>query len=194
MTASSVVSEGLLEPAEQPTYGSGQRLRASEPVYLDLLGFLWDEASTLDKNDLAGWLDFLDPHILYTMPVRVTRRRDTGSEFHAAMMHLDEEYSSLKFRVKRFLETQAWSEDPPSRTRRFVTGVRVYKTDTDGDYDVSSSLLLTRTQDDDYRVDIVTAEREDRIRLGDNHAPRLVRRQILIDQSTVGTPNLAIFL
>ena len=110
------------------------------------------------------------------------------------MMHLDEEYSSLKFRVKRFLETQAWSEDPPSRTRRFVTGVRVYKTDTDGDYDVSSSLLLTRTQDDDYRVDIVTAEREDRIRLGDNHAPRLVRRQILIDQSTVGTPNLAIFL
>jgi len=175
-------------------FGTGRRVPMTEPLYLELLGFIWDEAATLDRDDLAGWLQFLDEDLVYTMPVRVTRRRAIGSEFHPDMMHFDETYHSIRFRIRRFLETTAWSEDPPSRARRSVTSVRVWQTDEPSVYEVASSLVLLRTQDDDYRVDIVTAERQDRVRMGADRTFTLLRRQILLDQSTVGTPNLAIFL
>jgi 3-phenylpropionate/cinnamic acid dioxygenase small subunit len=109
-------------------------------------------------------------------------------------MHFDENYHSLSFRIRRFLETTAWSEDPPSRVRRSVTGVRVFATATPGEFDVASSLVLIRTQDDDYQMDIVTAERQDRLRFVGPLDVELCRRRILLDQSTVSTPNLAIFL
>jgi 3-phenylpropionate/cinnamic acid dioxygenase small subunit len=176
------------------TFGQGRRLRPSEPAYLELLGFLWDEAAVLDRDDLTAWLELLDRDLVYTMPVRVTKMRCDASEFASGMMHFDEDRSSLAFRIKRFQETQAWSEDPPSRVRRFVTGVIAYESALSGDYDVSSSLLLVRTQDDDFRVDLVTAERRDLVRVRSDGSATLARRQILVDQSTIGTHNLAIFL
>jgi 3-phenylpropionate/cinnamic acid dioxygenase small subunit len=175
------------------TFGAGRRLRPTEPAFLELLGFLWDEATLLDHDDLLGWRALHAPDISYTMPVRVTRKRNTGSEFHDQMMHLDEDYNSLGFRIRRFEETNAWAEDPPSRTRRFVTNVRAFETDLAGEYDVSSALLLTRNQDDDYRVDIVTAERQDRLRSDGTGGFRIARRVVLVDQATIGTPNLAVF-
>jgi 3-phenylpropionate/cinnamic acid dioxygenase small subunit len=163
-------------------------------MYLELLGFLWEESATLDRDDLLGWLALLADDLVYTMPVRVTRKRNTGSEFDPEMMHFDEDIDSLRFRIRRFLETTAWSEDPPSRVRRSVTAVRAFATDDPDEYDVSSSLVLVRTQDDDFRLDVVTAERLDRIRDEGDLTFKLARRQILLDQSTVSTPNLAIFL
>jgi 3-phenylpropionate/cinnamic acid dioxygenase small subunit len=183
-----------VEGVTNSTFGQGRRLRATEPAYMELLGFLWEEAAVLDRDDLTAWMELLDQDLVYTMPVRVTKVRGDGSEFGSDMMHFDEDRSSLAFRIKRFQETQAWSEDPPSRVRRFVTGVIAYESGRSGDYDVSSSLLLVRTQDDDFRVDLVTAERRDVVRVRNDGSSTLVRRQILVDQSTVGTPNLAIFL
>jgi 3-phenylpropionate/cinnamic acid dioxygenase small subunit len=175
-------------------FGRGPQLRPSDPMYLELLGFLWEESATLDRDDLLGWLALLADDLVYTMPVRVTRKRNTGSEFDPEMMHFDEDIDSLRFRIRRFLETTAWSEDPPSRVRRSVTAVRAFATDDPDEYDVSSSLVLVRTQDDDFRLDVVTAERLDRIRDEGDLTFKLARRQILLDQSTVSTPNLAIFL
>ncbi|MCU1458770.1 MAG: hypothetical protein JWL73_2862 [Actinomycetia bacterium] len=185
-------STGKRSPFE--SFGRGERVRPSDPVYLEILGFLWDEAATLDQDDLTEWLSLLDEDITYIMPVRVTRKRGTGSEFDPAMMHFDEDIASLRFRVRRFLETTAWSEDPPSRVRRTVTAVRVYRTDAPHEFEVTNSLLLVRTQDDDYRLDIVTAERRDRVRRYGDDSFKLAQRTILLDQATVSTPNLAIFL
>ncbi|MFA5495615.1 MAG: 3-phenylpropionate dioxygenase, partial [Porticoccaceae bacterium] len=58
----------------------------------------------------------------------------------------------------------------------------------------TSSLLLIRTQDDDYRTDLVTAERFDLIRKLPDSSYRLLDRKILADQTTIGTHNLAVFL
>jgi phthalate 3,4-dioxygenase beta subunit len=180
-------------PGRNAGFATGRKLRYTDPRYLELLGFAWDEAATLDHNDLDGWLDLLTADVTYVMPVRVTRRRGAGSEIHPEMVHLDEDHASLAFRIRRLTTTKAWSEDPPSRTRRFVTGVMAYETDEPDEFDVASSLLLMRNQDDDYRVDIVTAEREDRVRFVGGE-PRLARRLVLCDQATIGTPNLAVFL
>lgn len=180
--------------AGEPPFGVGVRLRAADKRYMEALEFLWEEAATLDRDDLLGWRDLLDPAIRYRMPVCLTRKRGSGESFETEAMHYDEDFGSLGFRIRRFLETQAWAADPPSRARRFVTGVRVWEGRGEGIYDVGSSLLLVRTTDDDYRTDLLTAERQDRLRVSADGAVRLLERKILCDQTTIGTHNLAIFL
>src|ERR1700749_206841 len=157
-------------------FGSGRRLHATEPRYLELLSFLWDEAAVLDHDDLSGWRDLLETEIRYRMPVCVTRSRRGGGSFETEAVHFDEDYASLCFRIRRFLETQAWAADPPTRARRFVTGVRAWEGRGRGVYDVASSLLLVRTSDDDFKTDLVTAERSDRIRFDAEGAARLLER------------------
>lgn len=177
-----------------PGFGEGRRLRATEERYLEVLEFLWEEAAVLDRDDLIGWKGMLDEAISYRMPVCVTRKRRSGESFETETMHFDEDYLSILFRIRRFEETQAWAADPPTRTRRFVTSVRAWEGSGAGIYDVTSSLLLIRSTDDDYRTDLVTAERFDRVRFVDAGAPRLLERKIIADQSTIGTHNLAVFL
>lgn len=178
----------------RPDFGNGRRLRATEPRYLELLEFLWDEAAVLDRDDLSGWKAMLDEAIVYRMPVCVTRKRRSGESYETATMHFDEDYLSIAFRIRRFEETQAWAADPPTRTRRFVTGIRAWESSGPRVFDVTSSLLLIRSTDDDYRTDLVTAERFDRIRFTPEGAPLLLERRIVADQSTIGTHNLAVFL
>lgn len=176
------------------SFGEGRRLRPTEGRYLELLDFLWEEAAVLDRDNLLGWKDMLDKAIIYRMPVCVTRKRRSGESYETETMHFDEDYLSICFRIRRFEETQAWAADPPTRTRRFVTGVRAWEAAGAGLYDVTSSLLLIRSTDDDYRTDLLTAERFDRIRVADDGSARLVERKIIADQSTIGTHNLAVFL
>lgn len=189
----------ILHQAQQPDasqlpFGAGRRLRATEPRYLEVLEFLWDEAAILDRDDLGGWKAMLDEAIVYRMPVCVTRKRNSGESFETPTMHFDEDYLSIAFRIRRFTETQAWAADPPTRTRRFVTGVRAWESSAADTVEVTSSLLLVRSADDDYRTDLVTAERFDRIRFTADGTPRLLERKIVADQTTIGTHNLAVFL
>lgn len=172
----------------------GRRIRASEPKYLEVLDFLWEEAATLDRHDLLQWKAMLDREVRYRMPVCVTRRRGTGESYETEAVHFDEDYLSLSFRIRRIEETLAWAMDPTPRIRRFVTSVRLWETDEPAIYDVASSLLLIRTSEDDYRTDLITAERTDRLRALSDGTFLLRERKIVADQSTIGTHNLAMFL
>lgn len=185
--------EPPLEPVDF-AFAKGRRLRATEPLYLELLSFLWEEAAVLDHDDLSEWKRMLDPEISYRMPVCVTRKRKKVEGYVTEAMHFDEDFHSLSFRVRRFEETQAWAADPPSRSRRFVTGIRAWEASRPGVFDVVSSLLLLRSADDDFKTDLVTAERFDRIRLYPDETMKLLERRIVADQTTIGTHNLAIFL
>lgn len=192
MTEGSILAEKRKPGASD--FGSGRRVRATEPRYLEVLDFLWEEAALLDRDDLVGWRELLAAEVRYRMPVCVTRGRKSGGAYETEAMHFDEDYSSLCFRIRRLLETQAWASDPPTRARRFVTSVRAWESRSEAVYDVTSSLLLVRSSDDDFRTDIVTAERFDRIRFSPEGAAHLLERKIIADQTTIGTHNLAVFL
>ncbi len=189
-----ILKHDQMGEAGAPVFGKGRRLRATEPRYMEVLDFLWEEAAILDRDDLIGWKAMLDEAIVYRMPVCVTRKRHSGESFETPTMHFDEDYLSIAFRIRRFVETQAWAADPPTRTRRFVTGVRVWAGETSDVFDVTSSLLLVRSTDDDYRTDILTAERFDRVRFLPDGRLLLRDRKIVADQTTIGTHNLAVFL
>ena len=108
------------------------------------------------------------------------------------MDHFREDRYSLEKRVERFETDHAWTEDPPSRTRRFVTNIRVWATD-DGGLVAKSYLLLFRSRGDVRQPDWVSAERADVLRRADDGL-RIAQRLIVVDESVLRTQNLAVFL
>ena len=109
------------------------------------------------------------------------------------MSHWDENKYSLSRRVARFLTEHAWTEDPPSRLRHYVTNVRVFLSSVEDELIVDSAVLLFRSRGDVNEPSIISAHREDVLRrVGDDL--QLARRVIMVDESVLRTQNLAIFL
>jgi 3-phenylpropionate/cinnamic acid dioxygenase small subunit len=172
-----------------------ERVHAGEPAYFELVEFLEDEAHALDENDLLGWLGRMEPDMQYQMPVRTTRDRTDGSEFSTGMYLFDEDITTLGIKVTRLAATQsAWAEKPPSRTRRFVTNIRIFRRSGEmEEYQVTSSLLVTRNRYQESQLEFLSATREDVIRRTEDGL-RIAARTIYADQATIGMQNLAIFL
>ena len=96
-------------------------------------------------------------------------------------------------RVLRLETEYAWAEDPPSRSRHFVTNVQVAPGDSGDEFEVTSNLLLYRTRGDVATYDILSGERKDVLRrAGDGF--RLAKRVVLLDQTTIMTHNLALIM
>ena len=170
---------------------SGRPLPYTDPRHQEAHQFLVEEAALLDAADYAGWLGLLTEDVRYLMPVRVTTARGAGFDSLADMAHFDENLYSLRKRVQRFATEHAWTEDPPSRTRHFVTNVRTFKADQD--LLVESAVLLFRSRGDTREADLVSAGRTDLLRVTDGGL-RLARREITVDESVLRTQNLAVFL
>jgi 3-phenylpropionate/cinnamic acid dioxygenase small subunit len=159
----------------------------------DIQAWLYDEADLLDARRWREWLALLAHDVRYRMPVAVTvDRRSAGTLVGGAMVHLDEDRYSLEKRVERLEGGHAWTEDPPSRTRRFVTNVRAHLADS-GEIDVDSYVLLYRSRADDRPAEILSAARRDRLRPAGG-GWLLARREITIDDAVLRMQNLALFL
>ena len=154
--------------------------------------FLVEEAALLDAADYAGWLDLLCEDIRYLMPARVTTARGAGFDTLADMGHFDEDRYALRKRVQRLAGDYAWTEDPPSRTRHFVTNVRTFR-GADPELRVESAMLLFRSRGDTREADLVSAGRTDLLRETEQGL-RLARREIRVDEAVLRTQNLAVFL
>jgi 3-phenylpropionate/cinnamic acid dioxygenase small subunit len=155
--------------------------------------FLVDEAYLLDAQQYEAWLDTLTDDIRYVMPVRVTTARGAAFDTSPGMAHFDEDKYSLRQRVARFATEHAWTEDPPSRLRHFITNVRTFATDDDMHLDVESAELLFRSRGDVNDSALVSCGRKDLLRRC-NGSWKLARRNIIADESVLRMQNLAVFL
>jgi len=171
---------------------AGRPLPYGDPAHLAARQFLVEEAALLDAADYAGWLDLLCEDIRYLMPVRVTTARGAGPGTLAGMGHFDEDMYALRKRVQRLATDHAWTEDPPSRTRHFVTNVRTFRAAA-SELRVQSALLLFRSRGDTREADLLSAGRADLLRETADGL-RLARREITADESVLRTQNLAVFL
>jgi 3-phenylpropionate/cinnamic acid dioxygenase small subunit len=183
---------GLPVVSTPSTLVPGTRIRANDPVYWELSEFLVDEAALLDGGRLGEWCALMSPDVRYRVPVRVSSHRDDGDGFSESMFHLDETIATLKVKTSRLEQPGAWTEEPPSRTRRFVTDIRVFRED-EHSYRVLSNLLLLRYRFDLSTPDIVSGQRDDMLRVEADHV-EIARRTVFLDQTTLGTANLAVFL
>jgi 3-phenylpropionate/cinnamic acid dioxygenase small subunit len=189
---SAVFTGPLPTAVRQPNRGS--RIGAADSRYGELADFLADEAALLDEDRFADWMKIIASDMFYWIPVRQTVHRRSGMGFDSAMAYLYETHASLKMRVARMIEFEnAHSEDPPSRTRRFITNVRIYETEKASETAVDVSLLVTRSRGDSNKFQLLSGKRQDLLRKTAN-GWQLFQRVVLLDQSVLETPNFGIFL
>lgn len=176
-----------------PVQAAAALLPYSDPRHLEMWQLLVEEAHLFDSQQYEQWLEMLSEDIRYLMPVRVTAAKNAGYGELAGMSHFDEDLYSLKKRVERFATQHAWTEDPPSRLRHYVTNVRTFQPAAPEELYVESYELVFRSRGDVRTAELVSAAREDVFRRQDARW-RLVRRVIHVDESVLRTQNLAIFL
>lgn len=171
-----------------------QEVPYGSTVHNEVTGFLIREARLLDHRKLQEWSALLADDLVYKAPVRITRRVQQFDNEFGTMGHFDDDYNSMMVRITRLTTTtNAWSEDPASRVRRFITNIAVWETDLPDEYEVASYLLLTRNRAEARDYKQLSAERCDRLRMTSDGF-KLVKRSILVDQVVLGMPNFAIFL
>jgi phthalate 3,4-dioxygenase beta subunit len=171
----------------------GQSLPFNDELHLQAHRWLVDEAYLLDAQDYDEWLSRIADDVHYLMPVRVTTALGAGYSTSPGMAHLDENKYSLSRRVARFATEHAWTEDPPSRLRHYVTNVRTFRTEKADEIIVESAVLLFRSRGDVGEAAMVSAGREDLLRRTGT-GWELARRTIMLDEAVIRMQNLAIFL
>jgi ethylbenzene dioxygenase subunit beta len=160
--------------------------------YAASVQFLHYEAELLDNGRLADWLQLLADDIDYRVPTRIARTRGSTTEFSTESYHLLENLATLRARVARFDSGYAVAENPPSRTRRMVSNVRIIESASDGEHGVRSNLLLARVKED-APAQFLSAERHDVLRVTSGRI-QLVRRTVFLDHTVLPMEHLAIFL
>lgn len=146
---------------------------------------LFREAALLDAERFEEWLEMIDGAVRYFAPVRTTLPR--GKENlarHELVAHFDDDKAGLAARVRRIRTGWAHAEEPPSRTRHFISNVRVLAMDSKADTaQVASNFIVFRSAGDrDERTFFGT--REDVWRKTDG-VWRLLNRMIIFDHNVI---------
>jgi 3-phenylpropionate/cinnamic acid dioxygenase small subunit len=174
-----------------PSTGKVDRVKLGDPLYADVLEWLIEEATLLDNKHYEDWLTRLAPQLTYLMPVRQTLNNGTEPEPGRGYYHFDDNYRSLRLRVRRLASASSWVDNPSPRTRRLVTNLTVQAL---GDtVQAHSYLLLLVSRNDTAITEMLSGERRDVLHRGGEGGFQLARREILIDQSTVGMSTLSLF-
>lgn len=169
----------------------GMTTAARMELQFEVEQFYYDEAAILDERRFSEWFELLTDDIHYWMPIRRTRTlEETDQEFTApgAMALFDDNKLLLEKRVKRFEIDVSWAENPPSRTRHFVTNVRILEVDGD-EMTVEANIHLYRTRLDSEETNWI-GRRRDLLRRVEG-ALKIARRQIFLEQTVLLSTNLS---
>ncbi len=168
--------------------------------------FLYREARLLDDRKFHEWLELLTDDIRYWMPVRSNRYPVSskaisildGSRYEedelskeGELAILDEDKDSLTRRVNRLDTGMAWAEDPPSRTRHFVSNVELEPGATDAELKVHSNFIMYRTRGETEQ-DFYVGSREDVLRKEAGQW-KVAYRKIVLDQTVLLAKNVSNF-
>jgi len=165
--------------------------------------FYYRESRILDDRKFLSWLDLLTPDIRYVIPLRhvhiASAADDNSDELHDIENELnlddepafrDEGYDLLATRARRSVSSQSWTENPPARTRRFVTNVEIEGDDSTNGLCVYSNFMLNYS-----RLGVVnhvfSGQRRDELRRVDGSL-RIAARRVLLDWNVITGPSLAL--
>ena len=166
-----------MKKLKRSTRGSAAARRVSQEIEQ----FLYREARLLDDGRFDDWLDLFTEDAQYWMPARETRAtRDEGVRKAGELPMFEDDKSFLAMRVKRLESGLAHAEQPPSRTRHFVTNIEIVP-DGDDEIEVHSNILVFQSRLERTEMFFV-GKREDRLRKVDG-SWLIARRKILLDQN-----------
>jgi 3-phenylpropionate/cinnamic acid dioxygenase small subunit len=159
----------------------------------DCARFLWREAELLDRRQFDGWLSLMHSDIDYRIPVRTTRLAQDGDGFSAVAYFMKEDHGTLSLRIRRLKSDYAWAENPPTRTRRLITNVRVGAQAAGRECEVASNFAVYCFRGDDPVPVVLTGERQD-VLAANGGGWQLKKRLVLLDTTVLGMESLSIFL
>lgn len=161
-------------------------------LYFECMNFLYHEANLLDSRKLNEWVSLMTEDVDYRVPLRITRDRSSGPGFSDKTYYFKEHLGSLKTRVARFETEFAWSEDPPSRIRHFVSNL-VMEVLNEKEVEMKYNLLIYRYRLDNPSPDTICGERQDVLRKV-NGEWKIAKRVVFLDSTVLNTSNLSIFI
>jgi 3-phenylpropionate/cinnamic acid dioxygenase small subunit len=148
----------------------------------DVERLLYREARLLDSGLFSEWLELLAPDVRYWAPSRAELPREQERKDEPVRLCLfDETKESLTNRIRRLATGLAWAENPPTRTRRFVSNITADE-DANGMVRVQSNFLVFRSRSFTEET-ILVGCREDKWCRAETWL--LKERKILVDHCTV---------
>lgn len=167
-------------------------LTASVPLetHYEIEQFVYREAKLLDDRRFGEWIALFTEDSRYVVPVRLNR--EDGADWESHSKAFDDTRQTLAIRVDRLGTEYAWSEQPPSRVRHFITNVITEPTEDPAEFIVRSNELVYRSRGDVTASDLLSAQRVDRLRRTEG-GWRIAHRWVALDQSTLSVHNLSMF-
>src|SRR6266704_6151719 len=89
--------------------------------------FLYEEAALLDECRLQACLDLLPEDATYEVPSTDAPDGDART----TLFIIADNIERIRSRVHQLLGKSAWAENPPSRTRRLISNVRIREAERD---------------------------------------------------------------
>jgi 3-phenylpropionate/cinnamic acid dioxygenase small subunit len=153
---------------------------------------LFAEAELLDAMRYREWLSFVSSEVDYRLLNRLTRERASGeSPFDLDRFLVRCNRAALEARVARVETGFAFSEDPPTITRRFITNIQVVR-QSDNALSVKSNLLMFHGRWDEHGF--VSAARDDVWARDASNNLVLKRRWVYLDHTLVPVENFSVVL
>jgi 3-phenylpropionate/cinnamic acid dioxygenase small subunit len=103
------------------------RIVARDVTRATIEDFLYEEAALLDEWRLQEWLDLLTEDATYEVPSTDT----PDGEARTTLFIIADNIERIRSRVRQLLGKSAWAENPPSRTRRLISNVRIREREGD---------------------------------------------------------------
>ena len=166
--------------------------------------FYYREARLLDNRQYLSWLGLLTDDPDYRIPSRfipTPNPQQRGTEaYHAVDNELGrggpyqaplrvENVFTLAIRADRAFKVNAWADNPPPRTRRFITNVEVFKT-ADG-YQTYNNFMMTYSRHDNANF-TYSGQRRDTLREVDGEL-KISRREVIHDWNVMSIPTMGLF-
>jgi 3-phenylpropionate/cinnamic acid dioxygenase small subunit len=168
--------------------------------------FLYREARLLDERRFHEWLDLFTDNIRYRMSTRANRYPRTSKsiaildparhveedpEGEDEFAILDETKASLAGRVARLDTGMAWAEDPPSRTRHFITNIELAPGGVEGEIEVRCNFIVYKNRSE-AEQDFYVGARHDVLRRVGGHW-KIASRRLILDQNVMLAKNVSTF-
>lgn len=168
-------------------------LRVSVELQHEVEQFLYLEAALLDERRFREWLELLAEDIEYTLDTNTLaqfRDRRKGWSPPSTYIFHEDKYQ-LERRVARIETGQAWADEPASRTRHFVTNVRILA-QVDDELVVGCNYLAHRASKSRDHHSYIGTRRDTLRRTGDSFT--IARRRLELDEFTLMSANVSILL
>ncbi len=139
--------------------------------------FLYREAKLLDDGQLDEWLNLFTDDVRYWMPITESLAVGAAHEGAGEWSIIEEDKRFLALRCERLGGNFAHSEQPRSRTRRFISNVLATPNDDGALLDCNFIVFQSRTSESET---FFVGRRRDRVVIADE-TWKIAERSVFLD-------------